>query len=91
VIGRHVDAASSEDKREQATQDFVLAWNYDFVWAVQIHRFYFGDFHTNMGHAAYASDGTDQIKSERGPFEGPEEALAFNPIAMVPSYTQERP
>ncbi len=90
VIGRHVDAASSEDKREQATQDFVRAWNYDFVWAVQIHRSYLGDFHTDMGHAVYASDGADKVKPERSPFEAPEQALAFDPCSMLPSYTQER-
>ncbi len=79
VTSIEVDSASSEELRQKASAAFVKAWNYDFVWNVLIFAEEFGDVRTDMGHAEYATDGTDKRDSLFCPFNSPEEVLGFDP------------
>ncbi|HSV27756.1 MAG TPA: uroporphyrinogen decarboxylase family protein [Sedimentisphaerales bacterium] len=80
VTGRDVSSESPKEVQEDASEAFMRAWNYDFFWSI---RFFasnmFGDIHTKMGHATYASGGTDYSAEVTCPFKSPEEVLAFDP------------
>lgn len=66
-----------------ALRRFYDAWDYDFLWGTHDG---FVDWSkagrcTNMGHAVYAADGSDQVASTDSPFQTPEEVWAFDPVA----------
>ena len=61
---------------------FYDAWDYDFLFGTHDG---FVDWSkagrcTNMGHAFYAGDGSDQQAPGVCPFQEPEEVWAFNPV-----------
>jgi hypothetical protein len=61
---------------------FYDAWDYDFLWGTHDG---FVDWAragrcTDMGHAVYASDGSDQHAPQSCPFSEPEEVWAFDPV-----------
>jgi hypothetical protein len=61
---------------------FYDAWDYDFLWGTHDG---FVDWSqagrcTDMGHAVYTADGSDQRKPQHCPFESPEEVWAFDPL-----------
>ena len=62
---------------------FYDAWKYDFLWSSNDGiRGNWSDFGraTDMGHAEYASDGSDRRESQRCPFETVEEIWAFDAV-----------
>jgi hypothetical protein len=67
----------------EATRKLYQLWGIDFNWSVNdgLH----GDWGrrgrcTDMGHAVYAGDGSDQRAPATCPFREPEEVWAFDPI-----------
>ena len=63
---------------------FYKAWDYDFFWSVNDGLN--GDWgrlgrSTDMGHAVYAADGSDQRNPQTSPFSEPEEVWAFDAVA----------
>jgi hypothetical protein len=79
VTGIHVGPTSSNEERQVASEAFVKAWNYDFMWNILINGEIFGDMRTRMGHAVYAAGGTDYDAKVVCPFTTPEEVLKFDP------------
>jgi len=61
---------------------FYDEWDYDFLWGTHDG---FVDWTkagrcTEMGHATYAADGSDQLAPGTCPFSDPEEVWAFDPV-----------
>jgi uroporphyrinogen-III decarboxylase len=80
VTGRQVDEHSDADTRRQASDAFRRAWNYDLVWSVLINADELDALRTDMGHAEYATGGTDRRDAARCPFQEPEQLLALEPM-----------
>jgi hypothetical protein len=79
VTGIDVSSNSTSEQQNSASQEFIKAWNYDFIWSTLIHNQIFGDIRTKMGHAEYAAGGVDYSNELSCPFEGPEDVLKFDP------------
>lgn len=79
VTGINVCIGSTEEVKRQASNSFIKAWNYDFIWSTLIGRSIFGDLRTSMGHAVYAAGGVDYDTDIYCPFQDPEEVLNFDP------------
>jgi hypothetical protein len=79
VTGIEVSSESPDELRAKASQAFIKAWNYDFIWSVTTGRNVFGECKTSMGHATYASGGVDYNDEKSCLFTEPEEALSFDP------------
>ena len=79
VTGIDVSAGSDKELQDKASSAFVKACNYDFIWSILIYNEVFGDVYTKMGHAEYASAGSDFDNEVKCPFSSPEEVLAFDP------------
>lgn len=78
VTGSRVSEESPVTDRVAASNAFMRAWDYAFVWQTLVTGDIFGEKRTRMGHAAYAEGGTD-FDSRRGNlFGSPEEAFAFD-------------
>ncbi len=58
------------------------AWDFDFCWNVHNGPLDWAECGrvTNMGHAVYAADGSDQRAAEASPFQDVEEVYAFDPF-----------
>ena len=58
------------------------AWEFDFIWGVHDGPLDWGKQGrvTDMGHAIYAADGSDERTSQVCPFTDPEEVLEFDPL-----------
>jgi len=65
-----------------ATRRFYDAWDYDFLWGTHDGFVDWGKAGrcTDMGHAVYAADGSDQQAPKTCPFQEPEEVWAFDPV-----------
>ena len=61
---------------------FYDAWDYDFLWGTHDGFVDWGKTGrcTDMGHAVYAADGSDQHPPAVCPFSEPEEVWAFDPV-----------
>ena len=61
---------------------FYDAWDYDFLWGTHDGFVDWGKTGrcTDMGHAVYAADGSDQHPPAVCPFNEPEEVWAFDPV-----------
>ncbi len=79
VCKTNVSPESSEQEKSKASAAFLKAWNYDFMWNILIHNQVFDGYYTSMGHAEYASGGTDYNNEVFCPFKTPEEVLKFDP------------
>ena len=67
----------------KASAAFRKTWNYDFVWQTRIFAdTAFGDKRTKMGHAEYASGGTDYDNEISELFTDPNEALKLDPFEL---------
>jgi Uroporphyrinogen-III decarboxylase len=79
VTGIAVGPESPESQKKEASSAFMKAWNYDFVWDILILNQIYDGKYTKMGHAAYASSGTDYDNEKFELYDDPEEALEFDP------------
>jgi len=60
--------------------DLYEAWDFDFLWCTNDGPVDWTKGRcTNMGHAVYAADGSDERPAEACPFHEPEEAWEFDP------------
>lgn len=67
----------------EARRAVYARWSFDFLWFTNdgLH----GDWgqrgrHTDMGHAIYAGDASDQREAQTSPFQDPEDVWAFDPV-----------
>jgi len=79
VTGIDVDHTSSKQVKARASEVFVRAWNYDFMWSTAISHQVFGALKTDMGHAEYAAGGVDRRDTVYCPFKSPDEVIDFDP------------
>ena len=82
VTGSHLTSASTQAEREEAGNQFVKAWDYGMVWKVLTGSQALEECCTKMGHAEYASEGSDRSDDVECPFDDPDEVLAFDPWAV---------
>lgn len=82
VTGIRVDSNSTEELQQRASNEFRKAWDYGFVWNILIHNQVLDKCRTRMGHASYATDGTDYSAEIFCPFEDPEDAIDFQPMEV---------
>lgn len=87
-LGYHDDYIRERTGIELATGEAMLElhrqWSIDFNWGTDDGlRGSWGKFGraTDMGHASYASDGSDKTKVEESPFKTMEDVWAFNAVA----------
>ena len=78
VTGIEVNAFSSKEEQQKATNAFINAWDYGFVWNILIHNQIFGDKKTSMGHAVYASEGVDFSNHKSKLFDNPEDVYGLD-------------
>lgn len=66
----------------QLAGGLAKAWDFDLLWTVNDGPIDWGKQGrvTDMGHAAYAADGSDERQPQRCPFTAPEEVLEFDPL-----------
>lgn len=85
VTGIDVSEKSSNPDKKAASCAFVREWDYGFMWSVWVHsKNCMNGYYTKMGHAKYASGGTDFSTDISCPFETPEDVLAFRPSEFYP-------
>ncbi|HEY0867673.1 MAG TPA: uroporphyrinogen decarboxylase family protein [Fimbriimonas sp.] len=84
VTGGNAFESSEPEVREQASEAFVKAWNYDLVWNTLIAADDFGPWRTRMGQGIYRADGADWDDRVSSPFCSPEEVLRFDPLDALP-------
>jgi hypothetical protein len=89
VTGMNVTASSPPAEREAASRAFREAWSYDFAWSTMVGAGHLGEFATDMGHAVYAADGSDQRLQSEPLFRSPEEVFSFDPLERLPHYDHE--
>lgn len=77
-----MDSNSTEELQQRASNEFRKAWDYGFVWNILIHNQVLDKCRTRMGHASYATDGTDYSAEIFCPFEDPEDAIDFQPMEV---------
>ena len=82
VTGISVDSSSSSAVRQRASNAFIKAWDYGFIWNILINTQPLEKCRTRMGHASYEADGVDYDDEISCPFEEPEEALEFEPMKV---------
>ena len=73
-----------EAKDAGAMQRMFEKWGVDLLWSTNdgLHDGWRGRGRaTNMGHAAYAADGSDFVLAEQSPFRNAQEVWAFDPAA----------
>lgn len=75
VIGSNIHANSPKDLQDKASTKFKKAWNYDIAWSILYHNQIFGDHYTKMGHAEYASEGSDYSSEVSSPFTSYKDVL----------------
>lgn len=78
VTGIHADENSPEEVRQNASREFVKAWDYCTMWKTSLHREQFRGKCTDMGHAAYVQGGGDFSASTHSLFEDPEDVYDFD-------------
>lgn len=79
VTGIVITADSTEEEKKQASSAFRTAWDYGFRWNILTHNNALEACKTNMGHAEYATGGTDFDNKIQCPFTDPEELFDFQP------------
>lgn len=87
VTGSKVSWESDPAEQAKASEKFVRAWNYDFIWSTLIGDSYLKGRKTDMGHAIYAAGGVDWREASESPFRDVEDVYAFDPVeeyGMIP-------
>lgn len=79
VTGISVQADSDSETWKRAQQAFLKAWNFDFMWSIDIDNKVLGEYYTDMGHASYAAGGSDFRAVGKSKFEDEDDVLAFDP------------
>jgi len=82
VTGIDVNYKSDKEIQRKASYAFKKAWNYDLIWNILIHNQVLGEIRTKMGHAEYASGGTDYSTELSCPFEDPEDVIKFDALEI---------
>ena len=85
VLGTNVTPNSSPEEQFKATRAFREAWNYDFVWSVDVGGGDLGDVRTRMGHANFQAGNVDFDDRIGSYFKSVEEVLAFDPMDKLPA------
>ncbi len=80
--GIDVGFESGKELQSKATEAFVKAWDYGYVWNTYIHIHHLNKCRTSMGHANFAAGGTDFNNKVFCPFDDPEDCLEFDPMAV---------
>lgn len=90
VLGTSITASSPADQQTLASINFKQAWNFDFGWSILYHNQIFGEHRTKMGHAEYASEGSDYSAEVSSPFTSYEDVLKmdFDATYDVPSHSE---
>lgn len=85
VTGIDVEVDSPYEVKQKAQRAFVGpgGWNYDFFWMILISAYEFGDIRTRMGHAEYATNGSDFDSTVSQLYTRPEDALNFDPYEVL--------
>lgn len=83
VTGLEVTENSPAEEKKKATLEFMKKWQYDFFWNILITHEELGEYQTNMGHAEYASDGSDLDEDIHQLFDDPEDILSFQPMEKL--------
>lgn len=78
ILGTNINANSTKEEQLKASRDFKQKWNYDFSWSVLFHSGIFGEHRTKMGHAEYASEGSDYDAEVTSPFESYKDVLTMD-------------
>lgn len=78
IGGTKINADTPRQTRMKAVQDLYKAWNFDFFWNTNIFKDIFHGTGTFMGHAAYASGGSDFNDNTYSSFKDAESVLAFD-------------
>ena len=90
VTGVKARQSDAFEKRMEAGRALMAAWDFGLIWNVLvINQYYKGDI-TQMGHAAWAADGSDFDGTVTTPFQSPDEVLAYDPLAIHGLYEQSR-
>lgn len=79
VTGIPVTSESDAETWKKAQQAFLKAWQFDFMWSVDISHDVFGRYYTDMGHAVYAAGGSDFREVGKSMFEDEDDVLGFDP------------
>lgn len=79
VTGSHLSSTSTSQERNEAANRFVKTWDYGMIWSILTHSQVLEECRTKMGHAEYASEGSDRSDDVECPFHDPEDVLAFDP------------
>ena len=82
VTGLSVDENSSQAERQTASNAFIKAWDYGFMWDILTHNQIFGDKCTKMGHAVYQQGGVDYDTNISTYFNDPEEVYGCDMYSM---------
>ncbi len=90
VTGSQLSPDSCETDKNAGSRAFKEAWNYDLSWSILFHNNIFGDHRTKMGHAEYASGGTDYSSEVSSPFSSYKDVLDidFEATYEVPSHRE---
>ena len=78
VTGMEVDVNSPDQTKQEATQAFIKAWNYDIQLTPLIGHGELNARRTSMGHAEYAAGGLDYDDNIYCPFSDPEEVFTLD-------------
>lgn len=79
VTGSNLTTESTQAERDEAGNKFVKEWDYGMFWSILTHCNELEECRTKMGHAEYASAGSDRCDDVDCPFKDPEDVLAFDP------------
>ncbi len=91
----YIEKLTSQKIEEQSTiRKFYDLWNYDFLWIANdgLYENWFKRGRcTDMGHAEYASDGSDKKEVIVCPFKTQEDVWAFDPVKEygLPDFKQQ--
>lgn len=84
VTNSNITPKSSKEDQDKASTAFKKEWNYDFAWSIYYHCWIFGEHRTKMGHAEYATEGSDYNAEVSSPFTSYQDVLDIDFKATYP-------